>query len=285
MTSVRLLCSFRHRDGFDAESVFSEALRSALVQNYDDAEGVGAVTVTRVLHISEVEIERDGVPGFRWALAEIAVSLPEEADSAAQVIEDFCGSLTNVDEDVHILKFEDDLLLAELEARRREIYAVEMKLRRVLSLVYLRDRHRRDPFALLAEDRVSAAKDRPSAEDMASARENEFFYLGFSQYAELNCRREQKLPDLLSAISLANDFDELRGEIGRAPIERDSDANLIAGLLTRMGAVEAMRNCVAHNRQPSRRIAENYNNALPLLNGLLDDYLAGCGGESSGTAD
>lgn len=37
---------------------------------------------------------------------------------------------------------------------------------------------------------------------------------------------------------------------------------------------EAMRNCVAHNRRPSRRVVENYGSARPLLNQLLDNYLS-----------
>jgi len=40
-----------------------------------------------------------------------------------------------------------------------------------------------------------------------------------------------------------------------------------------MGAIEKMRNCVAHNRRPSRRVVEDYENARPLLNDLLDNYL------------
>jgi restriction endonuclease S subunit len=40
--------------------------------------------------------------------------------------------------------------------------------------------------------------------------------------------------------------------------------NVIAALKQRMDAIERMRNRVAHNRRPSKRIRENYDNALPL---------------------
>jgi hypothetical protein len=57
------------------------------------------------------------------------------------------------------------------------------------------------------------------------------------------------------------------------PTEDEDDAVLLAGLRERMDAIEAMRNCVAHNRQPSKRIKENYDTARPLLDNLLDEYL------------
>ena len=40
-----------------------------------------------------------------------------------------------------------------------------------------------------------------------------------------------------------------------------------------MEAIEAMRNCCAHNRRPSNKVEENYCNARPLLDQLLDGYL------------
>ena len=40
-----------------------------------------------------------------------------------------------------------------------------------------------------------------------------------------------------------------------------------------MDSIEAMRNCIAHNRRPSKRIVENYQNTRPLLDMMLDEYL------------
>jgi hypothetical protein len=41
-----------------------------------------------------------------------------------------------------------------------------------------------------------------------------------------------------------------------------------------MDSVEKMRNCVAHNRRPSDAVVGHYNNARPLLDQLLTEYLA-----------
>ncbi len=51
-------------------------------------------------------------------------------------------------------------------------------------------------------------------------------------------------------------------------------AVLLAGLKELMDAIEAMRNCCAHSRRPSKKVEENYLNAHPLLDQLLNGYLS-----------
>jgi len=80
-------------------------------------------------------------------------------------------------------------------------------------------------------------------------------------------------PYLTSSLQDQKSYETFRDELLRDPINHEDDAVLIAGLKERMDAIEKMRNCVAHNRRPSKRISENYDNARPLLNGLLDAYL------------
>ena len=41
-----------------------------------------------------------------------------------------------------------------------------------------------------------------------------------------------------------------------------------------MDSIEKMRNAVAHNRRPSKKATNDYQNALPLVNQALDDYLS-----------
>lgn len=68
-------------------------------------------------------------------------------------------------------------------------------------------------------------------------------------------------------------YDTFRDELSRVPVEDEDDAVLLAGLKERMDAIEAMRNCCAHSRRPSKKVEENYLNARPLLDQLLGDYL------------
>jgi hypothetical protein len=68
-------------------------------------------------------------------------------------------------------------------------------------------------------------------------------------------------------------FEAVREELIRSPVAHENDVELLAGLKERVNSIESMRNCVAHNRRPSKRVSENYKNALPLLHKLLEEYL------------
>ena len=109
---------------------------------------------------------------------------------------------------------------------------------------------------------------------MIAASENQFFHLNFSQYINLNKRPQPKLTDILAVIRDSEQYAAFRAEIRRTPIEQEDDVGLLAGLKERMDAVEQMRNCVAHNRRPSTRLIENYNNTLSQLHEMLDNYLS-----------
>jgi hypothetical protein len=277
MPEVSVVLSYRHRSGFDVSACAREALRAALLSSYDefDSDEVsGYVNVPFVRVSDEEALADDGTP-FHWAVAGIQLVLPPDV-TTNQLADDFCAALHDADDDTHVVKFEDESLYQELALFRREIYEIEMKLRRVLSVVYLRDRHRRDPYRLLCDDRVSAARDLPQREQLKRAAENELFYVSFSQYQSLNQPSEPKTSELLERISTARSFEELQLSLAVTPIAHEADAAVIAGLVTRMESIEAVRNCVAHNRRPSKRAMENYRQALPDLNELLDDFLRRC---------
>ena len=176
----------------------------------------------------------------------------------------------------HVLKFEDSLLRDELAQRAAEIYALEMKLRRVLTLIYLHAYQSGDPYDLLRDEVVKPfnSKEQPSPRQMQAAAENQFFHLTFSQYVNLNQRSEIKLSAMLEIVRAAEQYVVFRQEVLRVPVEHEDDAVLLAGLKDRMDAIERMRNCVAHNRRPTKSVSENYLNARPLLDQMLDEYLA-----------
>ena len=100
---------------------------------------------------------------------------------------------------------------------------------------------------------------------MQTAAENQFFHLTFSQYVSLNQRSDIKLPAMLEIVRAAEQYEVFRQEVLRVPVEHEYDAGLVAGLKDRMDAIERMRNCVAHNRRPTKSVSENYLNARPLL--------------------
>ena len=78
---------------------------------------------------------------------------------------------------------------------------------------------------------------------------------------------------ILEFIRNTKQYDALRVEILRNPIGHDKDAEFLTSLKSLMDPIESMRNCVAHNRRPTRSIADNYPNARRELEERLNEYL------------
>jgi hypothetical protein len=170
------------------------------------------------------------------------------------VVENFARALPDTPPVSHAVKFEDPLLQAELANHAAEIFALEMKLRRVLSLVYLNAYQAADPFQLLRDEKTTP-RGSPTLKQMETAGENEFFHLLFSDYISLNQRLPVTLETLLEMIHREEQYDTLRAEIGRTTtIDDEGDADLLADLKVLMDPIERMRNCVAHNRHPPERV-------------------------------
>lgn len=254
--------------------VICDCLAKVLEDNLNefDNESVERIVIPRFERLSNYVVD-DNDGDYRRALFGFAVDLPEETASPRFVVDEFAEAL-NAAPIVHLVKFDDPLIRTDLARWADEIYALEMKLRRVLTFVYLHAYQDGDPYELLREESVQPMnKERPKPEDMKNRAENQFFHLTFSQYIGLNRRPEFKLPDLLDLVRNKEAYGGFRDELARAPVEDEDDAVLLAGLKERMDAIEAMRNCCAHSRRPSKKVEENYLNARPLLDQLLDGYL------------
>ena len=253
----------------------TELLTGILVDKQNDFnEGILA-NIVRIRHQRLVTSDQNdvGTTG-QPTLIGFTVELPDDTRDAADVISDFANALLETPPISHMVKFEDPLLEAHLAERASEIFALEMKLRRVLSFVYLNAYQLEDPFNLLREERTQPTHP-PRVLDMQEATENQFFHLLFSQYINLNQRRQPNLQDLLSTLHSSVNYDRFRDRMARPlPVEDVEDSDLIASIKEILDQIESMRNCVAHNRRPNDRIIENYPNARDQLDSKLNEYLA-----------
>ena len=221
------------------------------------------------------EVPDDDYDTLKDTVIGFFLELPDDAIDNEDVVTDFTEALQDNPFFSHIVKFEDPLLRAELAERADEIFVLEMKLRRVLSLMYLNAYQLRDPFDLLRDEHVRMTQKEPTTEgQMKESAENQFFHITFSQYISLNKRRQPHLDDIIRMISNSEQYDSLREELVRNPIENEYDTDLLSDLKTLMDPIEQMRNCVAHNRKPTKRIKENYSTTRPRLEERLDRYLA-----------
>ena len=235
--------------------------------NSDEAK---QMLISRHKRLGDETVDQDGNT-LRNTIFGFALELPEDTDEAQALVEKFSQALAETDLISHVVKFEDPLLCKNLIQWSKEIFSLEMKLRRILTLIYL-NAYQGDFYNLLREESVKFMSP-PTVEEMQNTKENHFFYLTFSQYVQLNNRPDPKLCDLLSNIRNSESYNSLYAELNRKPVENQNDAVLLLNIKDKMGAIEKMRNCVAHNRQPSRRTIGSYDLAYQEVNNLLNEYL------------
>ena len=260
----------------DFHEIFKGLLSEALENSQDEFD---EDSIDRMVRIGNGrtgdELVNDSALMTRHAIFGLNLELPEMA-SVDVVVNHFATSLLEPDSIFHVVRFEDPLLQDQLARYATEIFVLEMKLRRVLSFIYLHVYQRdEDPYDLLREEQIRPMNSQLTQHQMQDMKENQFFHLLFSQYINLNKRPEPSLDDLRTLIRDSEQYDSLRGELLRSPITDERDANLLSDLKELMDPIEQMRNCVAHNRRPSSRIAGNYSTTRPRLDHRLDDYLAG----------
>lgn len=256
--------------------VLRELLGRALEENQNDLEDGDLTDWIQFRHQRTGEESSDHcAEASRHVLIDFAIELPDDTELKAEVVEAFAKSLPVTPPIFHVVRFEDPLLKAELADRASEIFSLEMKLRRILTLIYLQAYPGEDPFNLLRDEVVQpTGKGKPTLDQMRSALENQFFHLTFSEYTNLNQRPSFNQNDVLELLRDADSYEAFRGELLRSSVENQRDADFLANLKSLMNSIEGMRNCIAHNRRPTKRIAENYPNARAELEERMDAYLA-----------
>ena len=261
----------------DIRQILIDTLTTSLQDNYDEFEPdtVEQMIIFQTQRIANQSTNQDSNTTQTIILG-FTLDLPEEVNEAQKVVEEFAKALTEETTPIsHIVKFEDSLLQADLARWSAEIFAIEMKLRRVLTLIYLNAYQGLEPYKLLKDEKEQiAAKEKPTDRDMQDNLENQFFHLLFSQYVNLNQRPDLKVSELLEKIRNFVQYEELQTEINRKPVQDSDDADFLAGLKNKINAIEKMRNCIAHHRRPSKTTKESYEKAEPEIKRFLDNYLS-----------
>jgi hypothetical protein len=192
-----------------------------------------------------------------------------------QIIQNLTDNLHEYDWIKHLVKFHDDVLLELHLTKMREVHEIEMKLRQVISLIYLSAFNDEQFYKLLRFDKIKTQPSLPNNEnEMKEICENEFYHLTFKQYSGLNKKKDLGThKELIEFVIEANNFDELKGKLLNNPIKNENDIDMLSALNDTAPRIEDFRNCVAHNRKLSEDLLRNYSEAKGLLLERLDNYL------------
>lgn len=213
-------------------------------------------------------------PQAQWYICGFSVEFDEidESSRLRSAFSDFNQILLE-NGAVHILKFYDDLLLNLNIELIKEVFEIEMLLRKAISIAYIRN-YPGDYYNLLRDDSQQiSTKEKPLIEHMEMMRENEFFYLLFSQYISLNRPKVYKLDEMLNIIKRAGNYEEMRAEVQRIPVNTPEDLDFLAAIVSKINAIEKVRNCIAHNRAVGERQLQDYRTASSELRNVVEDYM------------
>lgn len=204
------------------------------------------------------------------------LEIPEEVENFQLVIDNFV-SLLEADEGFkHILKFYDEHLLKSNLEFIPKLFELEMKLRKAISIIYL-STYWDGYYDLLRDDLTEVVKkdnNKPTEEQMKNTQENEFFHLTFNQYVGLNkFKPVSDVRKLLEKLSTSLDFDHFKDNIEKIPVTNVVFQDFIASLNQTLNAIEKLRNCIAHNRTPTKRIIEDFERFYVTADELIENFL------------
>jgi len=192
----------------------------------------------------------------------------------------FCGSINDLDECEFLIKFEDVFLFDSLKKYYDEIFEIEMQLREILSYIFI-STYEDDCFSFLEFQKqkinltIRGVQEKDMPDFLKNKYQNEFFYLTFNQYRQLKLPDVIKSKTLINLLSDSKSFDEIRkgiNKLGAMRPERKEYREFLERISQDLESIETVRNCVAHNREPSDKELENYNFAKGKLQREIDNF-------------
>ena len=252
--------------------LLTEVLKNAL-ESVDDEPPVEEVLEQQIT-IRYIKAREDGrwACGFSVTFDSAEEQMEDLINNFSEFVADYTADCTD-DRIKHLLKLNDPQLQRTLRDYGKEIFDIEMKLREALSLIFI-DTYGKDFYDFVNETNVKPISP-PPAKEMSDSYENQFFFLLFSQYIQINdSKKITDLSRIKEYIEQAEDLEDLnRMIIPKKPIIKKPYDDFLASLKERVDSIEKLRNCVAHNRSIPEEIIEDYEMAKEPLLELINEFL------------
>lgn len=192
----------------------------------------------------------------------------------AKLVSDFSALISSAQKEgiIHVVKLYDQKLHLEHAQYAQEIFEIEMKLREVFSVIFI-DTYETG-FHNLLNDVVVPLSEKPQESQMLTRLENQFFYLTFSGYKNLNDKKKIGIDQMVKLLGQVSDFGSFQARLTQLPVQKEEYADFITSLKAIVDPIDKLRNCVAHNRTIPAEVKENYSEAKKKLTELIDEFLA-----------
>ena len=179
--------------------------------------------------------------------------------------------LNDEDEIKTCVKVYDSYKLKENQHFLLELYEMEMKIREIFSVImYLQKAKFEWSKAKLKKD----FKTNPDA--YRKKMMNELFFIEFSDYKNIDRKKEIKFTDLLKILKTIDDITNLLPQIqdlAKPTLGLKERFEEISRIPEAIGRLESFRNAIAHNRYLSIEDIENFNKAKEIIQEVYNVYI------------
>lgn len=221
------------------------------------------------------EIENDNFN----PLENIANFNPSPVENSKKILESFIDLISDM-EKIFTFKFHDDCLFKKLSKYYQEIFEIEMKLREVLTFMFI-DTYKEDYYNLLYDIDLNENDNHFSDDDkeeiLANNFENEFFYMSFGTYQKLKSTNKNiEIDKLIPIIDKFDEINSLKYRFENRGIIDIFYKDFLAKIKDNLSNLKKVRNCVAHSRDPTTGEIVNYEKSLRDIKKAINEFWNNC---------
>lgn len=254
-----------------SEGDISNILNSAIIDAYSN----------QYLEVTEEEIEYSYIIKYEYALRnhnyivgiEIDIeNILQEELSTDLFLESLFDYLLDERNIITLIKFHDETRFETYIDYYKEIAEIEMRLREILSCIFYYE-YSEEIDNLLFEYRVRFPKNMPDNDLLRKRLENEFFYLTFSNYLNLDKpKKVNNAKDISLILESSSSFEVFKDNLCNRGIKNEKHLEFLAAINQDLTTIEGVRNAVAHNRTISSRKLGHYNTAKQHLINIFNKF-------------
>lgn len=201
----------------------------------------------------------------------VSVANLEIMDMPYQFIEEFEDTLIGTNKIINICKMYDSIKIEENRSFLVELYNLEMKIREIYTILT------RLQSANLKDSIIKPQSEYNGKEEKFNRRlMNEFFFIEFSAYKEIDKRKTTKMEDLLFAlgkVKKVEDINTLVTELSYPTLHLEERFNKLSRIPEAIGRLGTFRNNIAHCRYINKDDIENLKKAKEIIDEVYNEFI------------
>lgn len=192
-------------------------------------------------------------------------------DMPYDFIINFEKAILDINDILEVYKTYDSYRLEQNREYLKELYDIEMKIREIYTVLKFLQH-----FNLKYSQVILVKKHQDNLEAYRKRLMNEFYFIQFSDYKNIDIRVNINLRDFVNSLKDINEIKDIKdivNEISHPTLFLEERFNELSRIPEAIGRLEEFRNNIAHNRSVSRNNIENFNKAKIIINDVYSNFL------------